>query len=216
VRAGAAPAETEPAARSIGALRDPVVLRLCLLNFVFSFAVTQLETVFAYFMQGRFGYDAAHVAVILVGMAIVMGGIQGGGMKALSARFEERTLVSLGTLLLGIAFLAMPEMPTVALLILPLVLSAVGRAISQPALMGLVSVAGGASARGSVMGTFQASASLARVAGPTVAGVLYDTNAALPFWLAGALALLVCAGRAWLPARAAAEGDALLDAEGAR
>lgn len=209
----AAPADAAAAAGRFAALRDPVVLRLCLLNFVFSFAVTQLETIFAFFMLDRFGYDASHVAVILVGMALVMGGIQGGGMKALSKRYEERALVSLGTLLLGIAFLAIPEMPTVALLVVPLVLSAIGRAISQPALMSLVSFAGTASARGAVMGTFQASASLARVAGPAAAGALYDVDAAYPFWLAGALALLVCAGRAWLPARAPSGGDAAAEGE---
>jgi MFS family permease len=187
----------------LGVLRDPVVLRLCLLNFVFSVAVTQLETVFAFFMLDRFGYDAQHVAVVLVGMAIVMGGVQGGGMKALSRRFEERALVAGGAIALGAAFLAMPAMPSVALLVLPLVVSAVGRGVSQPALMSLVSFAATPATRGTVMGSFQASASLARVVGPALAGLLYDAKLALPFWLAGALALLVAAGRGWLPRRVA-------------
>ena len=50
-------------------LREPLVRRLCIANLVFSLAVTQLETVFAFFMMDRFGYDAQHVAAILVGMA---------------------------------------------------------------------------------------------------------------------------------------------------
>ena len=49
--------------------------------------MTQLETIFAFFMADRFGYDARTSALLLVAMAVLMGGIQGGGMKALSARF---------------------------------------------------------------------------------------------------------------------------------
>lgn len=41
------------------------------------------------------------------------------------------------------------------------------------------------------MGTFQSSASLGRVLGPVIAGILYDQRQALPFYLAGALLALV-------------------------
>jgi hypothetical protein len=41
------------------------------------------------------------------------------------------------------------------------------------------------------MGTFQSAASLARVFGPAAAGVLYDSSAAAPFWLAAGLMAIV-------------------------
>jgi MFS family permease len=182
-------------------LRDPVVLRMCLVYFAFSVAVTQLETVFAFFMLDRFGYDAQHVAAILVGMAIVMGAVQGGAMKPLSVRYEERALVAGGAALLGVAFLAMPLAPSVALLLVPLTAAALGRGVSQPALMSLVSFAATPRNRGAVMGVYQSSASLARVVGPVLAGLLYDVRVAWPFWLAGALVFGVAAARGALPAR---------------
>jgi DHA1 family tetracycline resistance protein-like MFS transporter len=185
-------------------LRDPRVRLLCLTNFAFAAAVTQLETVFAYFMLHRFDYDASRVAAILVGMAVVMGGIQGGGMKALSARFEERTLVVSGCALLGAAFLWIPAAPSVGILLLPLLIASVGRAVAQPSLMSLASLSADSSQRGAVMGSFQASASLARVVGPIAGGWLYDREMGAPFVLAAVLlAGLVVAGRA-LPARASA------------
>jgi len=189
-------------------LRDARVRRLCLSNLAFALAVTQLETVFAYFMLHRFDYDATRVAAILVGMAVVMGGIQGGGMRSLSKRFEERRLVVMGCALLAAGFLWIPWVHSVPLLMLPLALAAVGRAVAQPSLMSLASLAAGAGARGAVMGTFQASASLARVLGPLVGGWLYDRGMASPFLLAAVLLTgLVLTGRG-LPSRAGASQGA--------
>jgi MFS family permease len=186
------------------ALREPRVRLLCAANLLFSISVTQLETLFAFFMRDRFAWDAHHFAGLLVAMAVVMGGVQGGAMKALSARCSERALVGGGAALLALAFLAIPGMPTVALLVAPLVAAAVGRGVAQPALMSLASLAAPAGERGAVMGAFQAAGSLARVLGPLAGGVLYDRTLAGPFVLAGLLMLAVVALARRMPARVAA------------
>jgi len=187
-----------------GALRDPLVRRLCLANLVFTIAVTQLETLFAFFMADRFAWREREFAFLLVAMAVVMGAVQGGGMKALSARFSERALVVGGTALLALAFFALPEMPTVAWLVAPLVAAAVGRGVAQPALMSLASLAAPPGERGAVMGSFQAAASLGRVAGPLAGGLLYDVSMAGPFLLGGTLLVLVVGLGRGLPGRVAA------------
>jgi MFS family permease len=186
------------------ALRQPLVRRLCVANFAFTVAVNQLETVFALFMLHRFHYDASQVAVLLVAMAVLMGGIQGGGMKGLAARFGERSLVVGGSVLLAAGFLVLPPVHSVALLVVPLALCAVGRALLQPSLMSLASLAAGAGERGTVMGAFQASASLARVAGPLAAGFLYDLSVPAPFVLAGVLVAFVALQARGLPDAAGA------------
>jgi DHA1 family tetracycline resistance protein-like MFS transporter len=193
LREPARAANAAPAARPrrFAALANPTVRLLCFAYLLFSLAVTQLESMFAFFMADRFQWDAREVAWILVGMAIVMGGVQGGGLKALSARFKERQLVIGGALLLVAGFALVPLAPTVALLLAPLALSAIGRGVSQPALMSLASQEASAETRGAVLGTFQASASLARVFGPTVAGALYDRTVGAPFFLASVLVLAV-------------------------
>jgi MFS family permease len=196
-RAVAAPA---PAAAAIG---SPLVRRLLVTNFVFSVAVTQLETVFAFFMLDRFGYEAREVAVLLIAMALVMAAIQGGAMRWLAARFPERSLALFGSVLLVLGFLGLPQARSVAWLLAPLALCAVGRAVLQPALMSLASLAAGSLERGGVMGRFQASASLARVLGPLAAGWLYDRALAAPFVFAGVLLLAVALKARGLPARGA-------------
>jgi MFS family permease len=183
----------------LSVLSDPDVRRLCLSYFAFSVAVSQLETVFAFFMIDRFAYDAREVAFILVAMAIVMGGVQGGGMKALSARYRERSMIVTGSALLGIALFAVPEVPNVAVLLVVLLVAAFSRAIVHPSLLSLASQTATPANRGVVMGTFQSSASLARVIGPVAAGLLYDVRIALPFWLAAALLVGVVAVGRGLP-----------------
>jgi multidrug resistance protein len=174
------------------AFGDPVVRAISLANLAFSLAVTQLESMFAYLMADAFGYDARGVAFVLVGMALVMGTVQG-GMRRIAPRFGEARLVIAGVVLMALAFAAIPHAPSVGVLLAPLVLSAIGRGIAQPSMMGLASLAATPTTRGAVMGTFQSMASLARVFGPFAAGWLYDQQRALPFWLAAALVLLALA-----------------------
>jgi MFS family permease len=149
--------------------------------------VTQLETIFAYFMIDRFRFDAMQVAFILVGMAVLMGGVQGGAIRPLAARFGERKLMLAGFALMAVSLLAIPLMPTVSWTLLPLALSAIGRGIGQPPILSLVSMTAAPAERGSVMGTFQSSASLARVIGPASAGALYALYDGGPFVLAAVL-----------------------------
>jgi DHA1 family tetracycline resistance protein-like MFS transporter len=180
-------ANRDPSAGRLEVLRDPAIRRLCTINLIFSLAVTQLESVFAYFMIDRFRYDAMHVAFILVGMAVLMGGVQGGAIRPLAARFGERKLALGGFALMAVSLFAVPFMPTVGWILLPLALSAIGRGIGQPPILSLISMTASPSERGSVLGTFQSSASLARVLGPATAGALYALYQGGPFVLAGAL-----------------------------
>lgn len=182
-------------------LRAPTIGRICLVYFLFSLAVTQLETTFAYFMLHRFGYDELGVGLVMLAMAVVMGGIQGGGMKRLSARYAERRLALVGLGLMSLAFFLVPLPSTVAFLMLPLFVAAVGRGISQPPMMSLVSLASDEGSRGLVLGVFQSTASAARIVGPVVAGALYDRGDHLPYWAAGVLTLMAAVLATTFPAR---------------
>jgi len=168
-------------------LRAPVIGRVCLTYLLFSLAVTQLETIFALLLLHRFGYGPFEVAMVMLGMAIVMGGIQGGGMKRLSERYPERSLVLTGLSLMSLAFVLIPVPHSIGWLLVPLGIAAVGRGVSQPPMMSLVSLAADEGSRGLVMGVFQSTASAARIIGPIAAGLLYDRGAEWPFWTAAAL-----------------------------
>lgn len=191
----------ETPAASQAALANPQVRRIAWANLLFSLAVTQLETVFALLMKVKFDYDLRAVAFILVGMAVLMGAVQGGGIRFLAARFGERKLLFAGAILMAAAFVAIPLSPTVAILLAPLAVSAVGRGICQPSMISMASSFASPSTRGSVLGTFTSRASLARALGPVPAGLLFDHTMGAPFWLASVLILAMLAFCTGFPAR---------------
>lgn len=184
-------------------LRDPEVRRLCAAWLLFSVGVTQLEATFAFFMIERFHYDMGHVAFIFVGMAVLMGAVQGGGMRRLASKFGERRLVFVGSILCALSFATLPMAVAILPLLLILAATAVGRAVVQPSMMGLTSTAGSEASRGLVMGTFQSGGSLARVFGPALAGWLFDRDMAIPFFFAASLFVCVAGLTRRFPERAA-------------
>ncbi len=211
--AHAEPTSEEAAPRGrFALLKEPIVRRLFLAYLLFSLGVTQLENMFQYYMIDAFAWDVFEVSWILFGMAVVMGGIQGGGMKRLAERYPERTLVSVGGAIMVVGFFFVPVPGSVAWLLLPLFLLAVGRGVSQPSLMALASFQADSGDRGSVMGTFQSAASLARIFGPALAGILYDFSHSLPFQFGAVLMLAMTLTSRRLPRGAGGNGPAAAEA----
>lgn len=193
--------EEEPVSRFELLRTHPLVRRLCAIHLFFAMAVTQLESFFIYYALDRYGIGERSVVWIMVLMAIVMAGIQGGAMRRLAGSFGERQLLLTGSVAMMISFAAIPWMPSVGLLLIPLLTSAVGRAISHPSMMSMVSLEATPGTRGAVMGNFQSAASLARTIGPLVAGLLYDVNRDHPFVLAGGLMAVAVVLGLGLPAQ---------------
>jgi len=185
---------------------QPGLLRFCAINLIFTLGVSQLETVFAFFMTDRFNYDAKHVSYLFVLMALIMVSIQGGMIKRLVETFGEKRLILTGGILLAVSFFLMPSSAAVLILLIPLSVSSVGRGISQPSLLSLVSKSAEDRERGTVMGSFQSSASLARVGGPALAGILYDRAHAYPFYLAGVMMVVMFVISLFLPSQAKNNG----------
>jgi multidrug resistance protein len=167
--------------------KDRIVAQLCLTNFLFTLGVCQLESMIAYLMKDLFGWDASQVAWVLVMMGLLAAMIQAKGLRALASRFGERALLATGLLWMALAFPVVPHSWSVGLMLVSLAIAAVGRAISQSPMVSLVSMRAARDTRGATMGTFQSAASLGRVIGPMMAGVLYDASMSFPFYLAGAL-----------------------------
>jgi DHA1 family tetracycline resistance protein-like MFS transporter len=167
--------------------------------FLFTLAWTQIEVVFALYMNARYGYDARQAGFLLGAMGVVMVIIQGGLIRRLVPRYGELSLVRTGLVLTAIGLTAFGLVREVGLAIALLAPSAIGQGILHPSLSSLASKGARAHARGATMGVFQSAASLARVIGPVIAGFLYDNLGwSTPFYAAS---IILVAGLALLTAR---------------
>lgn len=150
-----------------------------------------LEYIFAIWAYHRFGVGPRTVGLALFGVALLTVLMQGGFVRALAPRLGEARLGSLGAglyalglLLVGVAGQSVP------LIGIGLALAGIGMGAFTPSASALASRQSQGEDRGAVMGTYQASTSLARVIGPFASGYIYQligTNA--PFLTSACLAV---------------------------
>lgn len=199
-----------PEDRSAGTTRRPVVpsptvlveqplLTLILgLGFTASLAFSSLPATFALFADRvLFGNSlAADQVQLMIGfmltfMGLVMVLTQVLLLRPLVTRLGERRLLILGELSLMAAFygLGFSSGPVVATALLAPF--AFGQGITEPNLQSLISRLGEKRERGQLLGFYQASRSLALIAGPILAGLIFESiSARSVYWVGGGLMTL--------------------------
>jgi MFS transporter, DHA1 family, tetracycline resistance protein len=196
------------------ALRRPVLSRLILTFFLVILAFSGMESTFALWAMRQFQWGPRQVAYVFAYVGLLSALLQGGLIGRLAARFGEDRLLVAGLVVIGGGLLVLPFPHELALLTVALTALALGMGLVQPSLNSLISRRAGSGEQGRVLGVSQSVASLARVLGPAIAGVLFaGLGRDSPFlWgailIAGALALALTLSRRLAPARlAGAEGE---------
>jgi DHA1 family tetracycline resistance protein-like MFS transporter len=165
-----------------------------------------LESIFAIWALQRFGAGPRTVGIALFGVAAVTVLMQGGGVRVLVPRFGESRLGACGALLYTAGLIVVAAAGSSRALVgAGLVLCGAGVGAFNPSASALASKQAGASERGAVMGTYQASTSLARVIGPFISGPIYAWLGADAPFLAGACFTLPAAWLVWQARRFAME-----------
>lgn len=141
---------------------------------------------------------------ILGVVALIVGLIQGGGLRKIVPRVGEVKLAAFGCLVTAISLFLMPEARTLWLLLGAAAITAVGSSFINPCLRGLISQETGATSQGSVLGISESVRGFAMAIGPLIGGWLFDLGAWIPFVLGG----LCMLGGALLTARLRSIGQA--------
>jgi DHA1 family multidrug resistance protein-like MFS transporter len=190
------------------ALFSPIGL-LLFMAFLVSFGLTNFEAVFGLFSLEKFDYGPREVGGLLTVIGLVSAAVQGGLTGSATRRWGEALVIKVSLLGSAVAFPLMLwayNLPTVVLTISFFVLS---NAMLRPAVSSLTSRRATVG-QGVAMGLNSSFMSLGRIAGPLLAGILFDVNINLPY-LAGGAIMLVGFGVAmvWLGGEAAEEGAAV-------
>jgi DHA1 family tetracycline resistance protein-like MFS transporter len=185
----------EHAARErVGPLRlliqRPALRFLATAALLVTFSQAVLESIFAIWALNKFGFGPRTVGLLMFCLACLAVLMQGGGVRLLVPRFGEAKVASIGIAVYVAGLVTVAFAPSLAITGLGLALCGTGVGAFNPSASSLASKQADAHDRGSVMGTYQSSASLARVIGPFIAGPIYGAlGPAAPF-LVGACVTL--------------------------
>lgn len=172
------------------ALRRPGLRRLILVAFLSTFVFAGMETVFAMWSRREYGWGPEQNGYLFAFVGIVSAAVQGGLIGRLAHRFGEPSLLTLGAGCLAAGMLAIPFSVSLTLLLPAMLLVALGFSLMTPSLNSLVSRSVSSGVQGGTMGVTRSVTTLARVAGPGFAGLLFEfVGRDWPFWV-GALIML--------------------------
>ena len=155
-------------------LRNKTLIRLIVINLLFTTAFTSMEAVFALFSQHMFGWTAKENGYVFAYVGLIIVIIQGGLIGQLVKLFGEQKLLIAGLLMLALGLALLPLSSTLAVMLIALGILSAGNGAVTPTASALLSLTSPRDAQGKVLGLSQGIASLGRIVGPLIAGSIYS------------------------------------------
>jgi MFS transporter, DHA1 family, multidrug resistance protein len=171
--------------------REPYFLSLIIV-FVLSFGLANFETVFGLFVDHKFGFEPRDIAFIITFGSISGAVVQATAFSWILNRFGEKRVISVCLLFAGIFILLTLFVHKFWLIFAVTFIVFLAIDILRPAIGTQMSMLA-KDQQGYVAGLNSAFTSLGNIAGPIVAGVLFDLNVNYPYSLASVV-LLLCFG----------------------
>ncbi|MGN7454396.1 MFS transporter [Paenibacillus pasadenensis] len=168
--------------------REPYFFSLIVV-FTLSFGLANFETVFGLFVDHRFGFEPKDIAFIITFGSIAGAVVQVTAFGWILNRFGEKRVISTCLLFAGVFILLTLFVHTFWLIFAVTFVVFLAIDILRPAISTQMSKLAGAE-QGYVAGLNSAFTSLGNIAGPIVAGVLFDLHIAMPYALASVVLLL--------------------------
>ena len=185
------PADVRHAAREVAKNDTEAKVRLwglAVTGFTAIVAFSGFEATFSLLAGDRFRLTEGGVAAIFVGIGVVLVGVQGGLIRPINAKLGTQRSLQVGLVLNSAGLIVLSAAENWPLLIVALALLTVGQGLVTPNLSSLVSGRVPDHRRGEALGFQQGVNAIGRVAGPALAGVLYDhVSIGSPYLVGGAL-----------------------------
>ena len=195
-------------ARFAPIFRKPVLAQFLAVSFFIMAAFVMMESTIVLFLDTHFGFGERGTGWFFAFVGFVIIVVQGGLIGRMVKKFGEWKLAVFGPILVGLGmllFTATAWWPLVALLLLAAAVNAAGRGFQQPTSSSLISKLADPDEQGAVFGLYHGLGSLARVAGPILAGLVYPfVNNTGQFLTAAAIAFAMAVWTAALRKQAGA------------
>ena len=169
-------------------MRNPMFLRALILSFIFTTAFSIMHPIFPLFAAGRFGLNERDVGWLFAFIGVISAVMQGGAVRFLVARIGEVSLIRASAIPFVTGFVVIGSAGSIPMLLVGLAFLAVGFGGTLPSLVSLLSRSAPEELQGGSLGIGQSVGALGRIAGPFVAGVMWDTlGSSSPYFIAAAI-----------------------------
>jgi len=167
----------------------PVLSRVLLVTLVSTGAFAGMESVFGLWTHARFNWGPREVGLCFAVIGIIASIGQGAVTGRLARRFGEPRVLTAGLSIIAFSLAITPFAPSGAAVPLFVGLTAFGQSLVFPCVAALISRATPPDKQGEMLGLNMAAGSLARMAGPLLAGPLFGLAIGGPYWFGALLTL---------------------------
>jgi MFS family permease len=181
---GSRKVEMKPVAQTIRALRNARFRDLFLTSAIYVTAFSMMQVTVALLWEQRYGLSEARIGYMFAFIGLSSAVVQGTMVGWLTRTFGERRLMVQGCVLVAVGLGLIPMVPLGHFLpwaLFPMALLALGNGCLMPSLTSQLSRNATDREQGQVLGMNQSFMSLARIAGPTMGGLLYGWHFAGPY-----------------------------------
>lgn len=173
----------------LAALFGPLSL-LYGIMFIVSFAFSGLETTFALYINDLYGYSSKDLGYMFLVMGIISAFVQGGLIGKMVKRMGEPLVLTIGLILYGIGFFAIPLAANFWTLALTLSLFGAGQGMIRATGTAMITQRT-TQGQGVTSGTISSMDSLGRILGPLAGGAVYGWYQSGPFIVGGVLMVVM-------------------------
>lgn len=167
---------------------SPALQRFAIVGFLSMLGFAGFESTFSLWGKEQFGFTEGSASLVFVFVGVTLVAVQGGLIGPLTAKWGSRKLLRIGLTLVAIGLLLLSVTSSWVLLFVALFLLSIGQGFSGPSGGALVAEIAPVERRGEAIGYQQSTAAFGRIAGPVMAGALFDhVGISAPFAISGVL-----------------------------
>ena len=162
---------------------------LLVLVFIMSLGLANFQSIFGYYSMERYGYGPQEVGILILIIGLIGTIVQGGFVGRLTRRYGEERVVITSLFISAVGFILMTFANSFLSILLTTSVFFIGNSALRPSLNSFISKLAG-KRQGMVMGLNNSFLSLGNVAGPILAGALFEVNIHIPYYF-GAFVMLI-------------------------
>lgn len=169
---------------------SPALQRFAIVGFLSMLGFAGFESTFSLWGKENvhFGFTSGTASLVFVFVGITLVAVQGGLIGPMTAKLGSRKLLRLGLILVAGGLLLLSVATSWIVLFVALFLLSMGQGFSGPSGGSLVAELAPVERRGEAIGFQQSTSAFGRIAGPVIAGTLFDrVGISAPFAVSGVL-----------------------------